>query len=128
MTNGRLTLAVAAAAALVLVPAAGAVSSKTIATATSTDFRADLVARSTGGGGAPSAVVTVVTYRRAARGWQRIGSRRVAGTYFWKTITGPRAICVFELASAGSAHVTAQLLVSPSTGCGKVTTVALPTR
>jgi hypothetical protein len=101
---------------------------KTIATASSTDFRADLVAQRASDGSAPTATVTLTTYRHAADGWQRIGSKRIAGTYFWNTVTGPRAICRFELASASHAHVAAQLLVSPSVGCGKAVTIGLPVR
>ena len=108
--------------------ASGAIASKTIATAASTDFRADLVAQKSSSGSAPTATVTLTTYRQAAGGWQRIGSRRVTGTYFWNTVTGPRAVCRFELASAGHAHVAAQVLVSPSVGCGKAVSVALPAR
>lgn len=116
-----LTLATTAGAAVHAAP-------RTIATVASTDFRADLVAQRSGGGTAPAATVTLTTYRYAAAGWQRTGSRRVAGTYFWNTVTGPRAVCRFELASAGHAHVAAQVLVSPSVGCGKAVSVALPAR
>jgi hypothetical protein len=101
-------------------------SAKTIATVSSSDFRADLVAHESGGGGAPTATVTLATYQRAAGGWHRIGTGRVAGTYFWKTVTSMRAVCRFELATAGRAHVAVQLLVSPSVGCGKAVTVNLP--
>jgi hypothetical protein len=66
-----------------------------------------------------------VTYRHAAGGWRRLRSSRFAGTYFWKTLTGPRALCRFELASAGHAHVTVQLLQSPALGCGRSQTLAL---
>jgi len=114
--------------ALALASLASAATSKTIASAASTDFRAELVARPTSGGAAPSAAVTLVTYRRTADGWQRITRRPFPGKYFWKTITGPRAVCRFELASAGAAHVIAQLVVSPSIGCGRTTTVPLTAR
>ncbi len=112
----------------VTAPASAATPSKTIATAASTDFRAVLVAQRSGGGSAPTAIVTLTTYRHAAGGWQRIGSSRVAGTYFWNTVTGPRAVCRFELASAGHPHVAVQLLVSPSVGCGRAVSVGLPAR
>jgi hypothetical protein len=121
-------LLAAIAGAVAVAPTASAATSRTIASAATADFRAVLVAHPTSGGAAPSAAVALVTYRRVTGGWHRIASKRVGGTYFWKTVTAPRAVCRFELASAGRAHVVAQLLVSPSTGCGKATTVSLPAR
>jgi hypothetical protein len=120
-----LATAFAAASAALAAPT---LATKTIATASSSDFRADLVARRSGAGAAPTATVMLRTYRHAAGGWQRLSSRKVGGTYFWKTVTGPRALCRFELASAAKAHVTVQLLVSPSLGCGNANTVTLPAR
>jgi hypothetical protein len=103
-------------------------STRTIASTTTSDFRVVVLARNLGGGGgAPAADVTVRTFQRAAGDWRRTGERRLAGTYFWKTITGPLAICRLEIrttaARAGFRPVArVQLLRSPSLGCGPVST------
>jgi hypothetical protein len=96
-----------------------------IAIATSSDFRADLVAHRTGSGPAPTATITLTTYRRIGNGWRRLSSTRLAGVFFWHTVTGPRALCSFELATSGHSHVTVQLLQSPALGCGHSQTFAL---
>ncbi|MGH2935995.1 MAG: hypothetical protein ACRDL2_15985 [Gaiellaceae bacterium] len=124
----QVALLAAIVGTVAVAPTASAATSRTIASAATADFRAALVAHPTSGGATPSAAVTLVTYRRVTGGWHRMAGKRVAGTYFWKTITAPRAVCRFELASAGRAHVVAQLLVSASIGCGKATTVTLPAR
>jgi hypothetical protein len=98
----------------------------TIATATSPDFRAELVANRASGEPAPTATVMLTTFRRARGTWHTLETGRLAGTFFWKTVSGPRALCQFELASANRPHVTVQLLLTPSLGCGKPTTVLLP--
>jgi hypothetical protein len=102
---------------------------KTIATVASVDYRAELVARKTGTGAAPTASVTAVTYRRNGTGWTRTGSRPLAGTFFWNTVAGPHALCRLDLATAGGAaarpHLVVQLLQSPSLGCAKAQTVSL---
>jgi hypothetical protein len=116
---GAILLAIVAAATGATTP------SKTIATTSSSDFRADLVAQRSSGGKAPTANLTVVTYERGQSAWKRLGSRRVAGTFFWKTVTGPRAICKLELATVGHPRVIVQTLVTPAIGCGKAATVPL---
>jgi len=97
----------------------------TIATATSSDFRAELVAQRISGGSAPTAAVTLKTFRRAGGTWDVLDSKRLVGTFFWNTVRGPRALCRFELASANRPRVTVQLLRTPSLGCGTPTTVML---
>jgi hypothetical protein len=100
---------------------------KTIASTTTSDFR--VVVRATnlgGGGGAPAAAVTVRSFERAGGEWRRTSERRLAGTYFWKTITGPLAVCRLEIRTTAAKarfrpHATVQLLRSPSLGCGPVT-------
>jgi hypothetical protein len=118
-----LTLSLAANATAA--PAGATVAAATIATATSSYFRADLVARRAGGGNAPTAAVTLTTYHRTGGVWHTLTSRRLPGTFFWKTLSGPRALCRFELASAHRPHVTVQLLLTPSLGCGKTTIILL---
>ena len=130
----RLTLtgALTAAALVLIATAEGAATHSTltaaIATASSTDFRAELVARRSSGGSAPTATVTLTTFERNGSVWRKLTSKRLDGSFFWKTVSSPRAICRFELASAARPHVTVQLLLTPALGCGKPVTVQLPSR
>ena len=93
-----------------------------IATASTSDFRVVLTATKLGGGSAPEARVTVTTSRKAGADWRRIGVKRLAGTYFWRTVTAPRAVCRLELRTTGGTtsrpRVLVQLLQTPSVGCG----------
>jgi hypothetical protein len=121
-----------AAAALAVTNRDGATTAtRTIATATTTDFRVVLTARrGSGGGGAPSADVTVHVYGRSGGGWHQTAARPLAGAYFWKTLTGGRAVCRLELRTAAAAHefeprALVQLLVTPSLGCGATRSFAL---
>jgi Flp pilus assembly protein CpaB len=97
---------------------------KRIASASTTDFRVVVTATNLGGGGeAPAASVTVRTFERAGGAWRRTSERRLAGTYFWKTITGPLAVCRLELRTTAATpafrpRAIVQLLRSPSLGCG----------
>jgi hypothetical protein len=101
--------------------------SQTIATATTNDFRVVISATNLGGGGgAPTAAVTVRTFARADGAWRRRSERRLAGTYFWNTVTGPLAVCRLELRTTAAKarfrpRALVQLLRSPSLGCGPVT-------
>ena len=126
----RHLMLLAAAAVAAVTAACGsaqptAVHVQTIATVSSTDFRAVVGARRTGGGSAPTARVTVTTYRKAAGHWRRLVAHRLAGTYFWHTVTGPHAVCRLELATAKKPQVTVGLLLSPSLGCGRSQTIRL---
>ncbi len=118
-----------AVAALACAGANAAPASKTVATASALDVRATVVATRTGGGAAPAARVTVELDRRAAGRWQHAVTQRLAGTYFWNSVTGPAAICRLDLTTAGAGHarprVVVQLLVTPSIGCGRAQTVTL---
>jgi hypothetical protein len=125
-----LTLALAICGALAVTALTGAgeatpaAQAKTIASATTTDFRVVVSATNLGGGGgAPEAAVTVRTYERSSGGWRRTNEQPLAGPYFWKTITGPLAICRLELRLTAAnpsfrPHAIVQLLRSPSLGCG----------
>jgi len=116
-------------AAIVAPAASGAAGTATLATASSTDYRAVVTAHRTSGGAAPSAAVTVVTYERAGSHWRRTSTKPVPGAYFWKTVTGSRVLCRFDLATVGGTsrpHVTVALLQTPSLGCGPTETVPLP--
>jgi hypothetical protein len=98
---------------------------KTIASAVTSDFRVVVVAETRGGGGgSPPASVTVETSKRVDGTWVRTGAHRLRGTYFWKSVTGPRAVCRLDVrATAARAgfrpSVVVQLLMSPSLGCGR---------
>lgn len=106
-----------------------ATSTKTIATVATVDVRAKVVATRTGGGAAPAARVIVQADELVDGRWHRLPAHRVAGTYFWKTVTGPAAVCHLDLVTAGlgraKPHLAVQLLVTPSIGCGKEQTVTL---
>jgi hypothetical protein len=103
------------------------VASRPIGSVSGPGLRAALLAHRIAGS-PPTARVVVTTYRRDGAAWKRIASHRLAGTYFWNTVTAPRAICELQLVAAGSSrpHVTVQLLVTPSIGCGRAQTVPLP--
>jgi hypothetical protein len=97
---------------------------KTIASTTTSDFRIVVVAETRGGGGgAPSATVTVTTSKRVRGTWVQTGVHRLRGTYFWKSVTGPRAVCRLDVRTTAARagfrpSVVVQLLISPSLGCG----------
>jgi hypothetical protein len=100
----------------------GTAASKTIGTASTSDFRVVLTATKLGGSTAPEARVTVTTSRKTGAGWRRTGTARLAGTYFWKTVTGPQAVCRLELRTTGGAtsspRAVVEVLQTPSLGCG----------
>jgi hypothetical protein len=129
--NSFLAVSLCVSAALVVLAlvtaradAAGEV--KTIATTTTSDFRVVVSAANRGGGGgAPVATVTVRTFERSGGAWRRTNETRLAGPYFWKTVTGPLAVCKLELRTTRTPRAFVQLLRSPSLGCGPVTVHAL---
>jgi hypothetical protein len=87
--------------------------------------------RKSSGGAAPTAAVSVTTYRHDAGRRRRTGVRRLRGTYFWKAVTAPHAVCRLELATAsgtgsGRPLVRVQLLARPALGCARAETIPLP--
>ncbi|HEU5279789.1 MAG TPA: hypothetical protein VFU26_12905 [Gaiellaceae bacterium] len=103
---------------------------KTIATVTSVDYRAVLTARRGSSGTTPTAAVTVTTYTRQEGRWVLLRTLRLAETYFWRTVTGPRALCRLEMTTAApgrgpSPRIVVRLLLSPALGCGRVHTIVL---
>ncbi len=104
----------------------------TVATVTTSDFRLAVVAKRIGGGAAPTAEVRAAIAQRIGSAWRERRELRLAETYFWRTVTGPRAVCQLEIATASSRarrpHVTLQLLQSPSLGCGPTHRLPLPQR
>jgi hypothetical protein len=95
-----------------------------VATVTTRDFRVAVVATRLSRGATPTAEVRVAAAHRAEGGtWREIGERRLGETYFWHTVTGPRAVCRLELATTSRPrlrpHVVVQLLLSPSLGCAR---------
>ncbi len=100
----------------------------TVATAAGVDYRVVLTASRDSSDAPPAAHVTVTTYERASGGWQVGRAERLAGTYFWHTITGPHALCRLELRTSARPHVVVQLLQSPALGCGPANVVPLGAR
>jgi hypothetical protein len=95
----------------------------TIASATTSDFRVVLVAAKRSDGAMPEARVTLTTFEQLRGRWQRTGVHPLSGSYFWKTVTGPRAVCRLEIRTGGaqarfSPRAIVQLLLGPSLGCG----------
>jgi hypothetical protein len=103
-----------------------------VATVTARDLRAAVVAVRTSGGTIPTAEVRVALARKIDGSWRETGEMRLREAYFWRTASGPRSICRFEIATAGSptsrGYVALQLLRSPSLGCGPLHRFALPSR
>ena len=94
------------------------------------EFRVAVVAKRLDGGSTPTAEVTVGPARRVGGSWREFGAQRLRETYFWHTLSGPRAICRLEINTAGTRaasgpHVTVRLLLSPSVGCGRMYRVSL---
>jgi hypothetical protein len=128
-------LATLTAAALVTAPAgareiSSAAETRTIATSTTTDFRVVVSATKSGAGIAPAATVTVRAFERAGSTWRQTSSQRLAEPYFWKTLTGPRAVCRLEIRTGGGRtgvqpRAVVQLFRSPSLGCGPTATQRL---
>jgi hypothetical protein len=113
-------LAAGAAAAQAAAP------SRSIASVQSVDYRVALQATRTSAGAAPTARVLVQVEARRGGTWRTVVLRRLPGTYFWKTVTGPHAVCRLQLADAGTRRVTVQLLETPSIGCAPPHTIPLP--
>jgi len=98
---------------------------RTVASTTTSDFRVVVEAVRRGEGAAPEATLTLTTFERHRGAWQRTGTHRLGGTYFWKTVTGPRAVCRLETRTTGAQakfrpRAVVQFLLSPSLGCGPV--------
>jgi hypothetical protein len=116
-------LVLAAAGLALAVPAAGAAPpSKAVATVSNAHYRAVVRAAKTSGGAAPTAAASLVVYSRSHGSWRRTRTQSLPGTYFWKTLTAPHAVCRLHLASA---KLSVSLLVTPSLGCAPVKTVRL---
>jgi hypothetical protein len=71
--------------------------------------------------------VTATIYRLGRDSWERTGSRKLPGTYFWNVVSRRNAVCGLSIATAGAAapQATVRLLVSPSIGCGRAYRLAL---
>jgi hypothetical protein len=109
---------------------ASATQTRTIASATTSDFRAVLTATKADGGRAPAATVMLTTFTRREGSWKRTGVNRLGDAYFWKVVTGQRALCRFEIRTAGGRsgfvpRATIRLLLSPSLGCGSMSEFVL---
>jgi hypothetical protein len=94
------------------------------------DVRTVVTATKTSGGAAPTAAVRATSFERRGGRWVRAGVHALPGIYFWKTVTGPRAVCRLEIRTEGPGarfrpRAVVQLLASPSLGCGGASTYAL---
>jgi hypothetical protein len=115
-----------AVAGLVAAGAQAKARNATVGVVSSKDYRAVVTAHRASAGGAPTATVDVTTYARRGAAWRRLATKRLGGTYFWNTVTSPRAVCSLQLVTAGaSPRVVVRLLVTPSIGCGHPTSVRL---
>jgi hypothetical protein len=96
-----------------------------VATVTTRDLGVAVVAYRLNEGAAPTAEVRLAIEQHAGQGRRERGEMRLDETYFWRTVTAPRSVCRLEVSPQGSLrsvrpHVTVQLLVTPSLGCGRV--------
>jgi hypothetical protein len=98
----------------------------TVATVRTADFRVAIVATRVDGGGAPTADVRLGIAKRVGSGWRERREVRLKEIYFWRTVTGPRAVCRLQVATARSPEVGTQLLQSSSLGCGPLHRIPLP--
>jgi hypothetical protein len=95
------------------------------------DVRVAVVAKRASGGSAPTAEVRVGLARRVDSGWREVGERRLDEAYFWRTVSGPGALCRLAIGTTGARpslrpYLILQLLLSPSLGCGRTYRIALP--
>jgi hypothetical protein len=105
----------------------------TVAVVTTQEFRVAVVATRLSNGSAPTAEVRVGFARRVRGSWREFDERRLGERYFWNTVSRPHAICRLQIATVGmrrspGSHVTVQMLLSPSVGCGRIYRFPLPTR
>jgi hypothetical protein len=138
--NGsRILVAAAVGASLLALVALGSTSAEsrptapraaTVSLVTTHDFRVAVLTKRLTGGSAPTAEVRVDLARRVGAGWRELGERRLGETFFWHTISGPRAVCRLSIATTGARpsfqpYVTLQLPLSPSLGCGRTYRIPL---
>jgi hypothetical protein len=125
MTTGRLVLIAALVVALVAGvgrASAATPTTTTIARASAFDFRVAVSATKGSGGGAPSATAYVTASTRTGRAWTSLGRVRVGRPdgFFWKVVTGPRAIRELSIDTRSPERVGLQLLLSPALGWSPV--------
>jgi hypothetical protein len=127
-------LGIVAAVVIATSAAAGSSAARTaptrVGTLATSDFRVVVTAeKGRNGSGAPTAAVRVTTSQRIGGRWRATGTHRLDGTYFWHTVTGPRAVCGLELRTTGDRpRAVVQLLVTPSIGCGPAASYPLTPR
>ncbi len=105
----------------------------TVGLITTVDFRVAVVAERLSGESPPTAEVSVEFARRVGGRWRELGEKRLDETYFWRTVTGQRAVCRLEIETAGPGgrtrpYVTVRILQSPSLGCGPTYRIPLASR
>jgi hypothetical protein len=104
-----------------------------IADVSTTGLRVVVTATRRGNEAPPTARVAVSTFKRAAGSWSRTERHVLPGTYFWHTVTGPRAVCRLDLRGGSPApsrrpRLVIQLLTTPSIGCGRAHELVLDDR
>jgi hypothetical protein len=112
---------------------AGAQRFASVGVITTADYRVAVIAERLTGETPPTAEVRVGFARRVGGRWRELGERRLEEAYFWRTVTGPRAVCRLEIETAGPCgrarpYVTVRLLLSPSLGCGNTYRIPLASR
>jgi hypothetical protein len=136
---GFVLLSVSFIAAWVMLPPtarpaahAGAKRAAALATLATSDFRVTVVARQLSGATPPTAEVRAAVAVRVGGGWRQLHELRLRETYFWSTVSGPRAICRLDISTGAPPgnhpHVTIQVLQSPAIGCGPAHRIPLPSR
>jgi hypothetical protein len=100
---------------------------------TTVDFRVVVVAERLSRESPPTAEVRVGFARRVGGRWRELGEKQLRETYFWRTVTGQRAVCRLEIETAGPGgrsrpYVTVRILQSPSLGCGPTYRIPLVSR
>lgn len=103
----------------------------TVGVVTTKDFRAVVVAERVSGESPPTAHVSVGYAWRIGGSWRELGEKRLGESYFWNSVTGPRAVCRLEIETVAPGQrsfrpaVTVRLLQSPSLGCGETYRIPL---
>ena len=137
-------IALAALVVLLAIPHSSAAASRggvqasaqrvgTVGMITTLDFRVAVVAERLSSESPPTAEVRVGFAGRVGGRWRELGEKQLEETYFWHTVTGPRAVCRLEIETAGPGgrtrpYVTVRILQSPSLGCGPTYRIPLASR
>jgi hypothetical protein len=94
----------------------------TIARGSAGSFGVQVTVTKTSAGGAPSATANVAAFEKTGGKWKPLGRLRIGRSngFFWKVLTGPRAIRQFSIGNSTPQRVSVQLLVTPALGWSPV--------